>query len=213
MESLGKKLQLKPNQKFLLLNAPEAVAEALSAEGYTFATEGVTAEKGAFDAVQLFVKSKAELERDVLQAMEALKPAGVLWIAYPKKSSKVKSDLTRDEGWKAVAELGYEGVRQIAIDDTWSALRFRHTSERKEPSMFGVDYPGIDRKTRTVAIPDDLREALEAVGLLESFEQLAFTHRKEFVVSVLDAKRPETRANRIGKTIEQLMGLAPGMKL
>ncbi|MFD2246896.1 YdeI/OmpD-associated family protein [Pontibacter ruber] len=213
MQNLGKKLQVKPDHKLLLLNAPEEVAQTLSSEGYTFATQEATGEKGTFDAVQLFVKSRAELERDAPQAIEALKPAGMLWIAYPKKSSKITSDLTRDEGWQAVADMGYEGVRQIAIDDTWSSMRFKQAAERKEPSMFGVDYPGIDRKTKTVTIPEDLREALEAVGLLESFEKLAFTNRKEIVVAILDAKRPETRASRIGKTIEQLMGLSLGLKL
>lgn len=152
----------------------------------------------------LFVQRSQQLEEDALLAVTLLKPGGVLWIAYPKKSSGVETDLTRDEGWSAVAALEYEAVRQVALNDTWSALRFRRRSERKAASTFGVDLPGIDRKTKTVTVPDDLQQALEEAGLSEQFSQLAFTHRKEYVVAVLMAKRPETRASRIRKTVEQL---------
>lgn len=207
MQNLSKKLQLKPDQHLLLLNAPKAIADILQAEGCNITAAASLPPGGAiFDAVQLFVNNSSELNDYLPLAVLALKTDGLLWIAYPKKSSKVKTDLTRDEGWKLVKEMGYEGVRQVAIDATWSSLRFKHTTERKAPSKFGVDMPGIDRRARTVELPDDLREALESMNLLDTFEKLAFTHRKEYVVAILEAKRPETRASRIGKTIQMLMG-------
>jgi hypothetical protein len=213
MQNLSKKLQLKPDQHLLALNAPATFTEALQAEGCRITAAATAPAEGvAYDAVQLFVKDSSELNHYAPLAVAALKPNGMLWIAYPKKTSKIKTDLSRDEGWKVVAELGYAGVRQIAIDDTWSSLRFKHTSERKEPSKFGVDMPGIDRRARTVAIPDDLRGALESMNLLDTFEKLAFTHRKEYVVAILEAKRPETRASRIGKTIEQVLALSQRVK-
>ncbi|GAB3541698.1 YdeI/OmpD-associated family protein [Pontibacter brevis] len=159
---------------------------------------------GTYDAVQLFVQSKEELEKFRPQAIAVLKPGALLWIAYPKKTSGIKTNLNRDNGWETILALGYSGVRQIAIDETWSALRFRHQSERKEASTFGVDMPGIDRKTKTVTVPEDMQQALEEAGLLEQFNQLAFTHRKEYVMAVLEAKRPETRVKRINKAIELL---------
>ena len=159
---------------------------------------------GIYDAVQLFVQSKEELEEFGPQAVALLKPEAMLWIAYPKKSSGIKTNLNRDNGWEILFALGYSGVRQIAIDETWSALRFRHKAERNERSTFGVDIPGIDRKAKAVTIPGDMQQALEEAGLLEQFNQLAFTHRKEYVVAVLEAKRPETRAKRIKKAIDQL---------
>ncbi|MHC2990644.1 hypothetical protein OB13_03245 [Pontibacter sp. HJ8] len=214
MQNLSKKLQLKPDQHVLLLNAPPTLADALKAEGCTITAETALPPAGAlYDAVQLFVRNSSELNDSLPLAVLALKKDGLLWIAYPKKSSKVKTDLTRDEGWKLVKEMGYEGVRQVALDATWSSLRFKHTSERKAPSRFGVDPPGIDRKTRTVLLPDDLREALDAMGLLDGFEKLAYTHRKEYVTAIQEAKRPETRASRIGKTIEQVAALLLGKNL
>jgi hypothetical protein len=205
MSELGKKLQLKPGHHLLLLNAPEIFAQALASEAYAFTrTDGEAPAAGTYDNVQLFVRNREELDHFAPQAVAVLKPEAMLWIAYPKKSSGIKTDLNRDNGWSTVAALGYTGVRQVAIDRTWSALRFKHASERKEASAFGVDMPGIDRKTKTVTVPEDLQQALEEAGLLEAFNKLAFTHRKEHVVAVLEAKRPETRTRRIGKTIEQL---------
>lgn len=188
----------------LVLNAQAGIAEALGTQGievHTTPAAGI-----AYDAVQVFATDSRELNYYVPLAEPALKRKGVLWVAYPKKSSGIKSDLNRDSGWEAITSLGYAPVRQVAINETWSSLRFKHESERSEPSKFGVDAPGIDRKNRTVEIPQDLREALESAGLLETFEKLAFTHRKEHVLAVQEAKRPETRANRIGKTIQMLMG-------
>lgn len=46
-------------------------------------------------------------------------------MSYPKKSSKVKTDLTRDIGWDVVTDVGWTGIAQVSIDDTWSATRFR----------------------------------------------------------------------------------------
>jgi hypothetical protein len=207
MQDISQKLQLKTGYKVLLLHAPQVFAAELQTAGcQVTSTDTAPDENATYDAVQLFVKSRDELRHYFPLAVQALKTTGLLWVAYPKKSSKVKSVLTRDNGWEVAAELGYAAVRQVSLDETWSSLRFKHSAERSAPSSFGVDSPGIDRRARTVEIPEDLREALESIGLLETFERMAFTHRKEFVLAILEAKRPETRANRIGKIIEQVLG-------
>lgn len=192
----------------MLLQAPEDVAQALTQEDYTFTRADEAPGLGVYSGVLLFVQSAAELEEMGPQALSLLEPGGLLWIAYPKIASGIKTDLTRDKGWQAMKQLGYEGVRQVAVDEVWSALRFRHQSERQANSTFGIDRPGIDRKSKTVVIPDDMQEALEQAGLLEVFEKMAFTHRKEYVVAVLDAKRPETRTKRIAKAVEEVKKLA-----
>jgi len=62
-------------------------------------------------------------------------PSGLIWVAYPKKSSKkYKSDLSRDDFWDALKDLGLEPVRQIALDEDWSALRFKLGSDVKRKS-------------------------------------------------------------------------------
>jgi len=74
-----------------------------------------------------FVQDTASLENCLSQFKPYLQDDNTLWVAYPKQSSKkYKSEINRDHGWEAIGALGMEGVRQIAIDADWSALRFRH---------------------------------------------------------------------------------------
>jgi hypothetical protein len=137
---LVKKLNIRPGYKVLILNAPQEYRAFLGdvPEGVEIVTNG----GGTFDLVQLFVYSRADVEQKALVAIKAVKPGGLLWFAYPKKSGKIKTDISRDSGWNTVVEAGWEGVTQIAIDDTWSALRFRPLSEIKvmtRKKQMGVD--------------------------------------------------------------------------
>jgi uncharacterized protein YdeI (YjbR/CyaY-like superfamily) len=59
---------------------------------------------------------------------------------------------------------------------------------------------------RTVEVPDDLAAALEAAGAREQFDRLSFSHRREHVNAILEAKKPETRARRVAKAVEMVQG-------
>ena len=124
---LLKKIGVKPGHRLLVLNAPDGYLDQLTPlpEKAELATKG----KGPFDVVQLFVKNKAQVDRDAAKAMQAVKPRGLLWIAYPKKSSKIETDISRDVGWETMKKADWEGVAIFAIDDTWSALRFRPAAD------------------------------------------------------------------------------------
>ena len=125
--TLVKKLGIKPKQRMVIMNAPEGYLEQLGS--LPADVELATMPEGSFDWVHLFVKEKAELDKYALGAIQAVKPGGLLWISYPKKSSKVPTDMTRDVNWDTVLEAGWRPVTQISIDEVWSALRFRPTSE------------------------------------------------------------------------------------
>ncbi len=77
------------------------------------------------DYVVVFVKDVADISKYAKPATEVLREDGILWFSYPKKTGAIKTDISRDHGWKPVTDLGFEGCRQIAINDTWSSLRFR----------------------------------------------------------------------------------------
>ena len=126
---LAKKLLLKPGQRVAIMQAPEGFRAALGplAEGITVAETL----DGPFDLGLVFVREKAAVDRLVPLAIAALTPGGVLWLAYPTKSGKVKTDITRDAGWEAVYAMGWRPVTQIALDEVWSALRFRPEAEGK----------------------------------------------------------------------------------
>lgn len=120
---LAKKLCIQPGQRIMVVNPPAGYIEKLGdlAEGVQI----VDASSEDLDFVQIFVKNIAELEEFGPTAIESVMYDGLLWICYPKKSSKVKADISRDIGWETMAENRLRPVTQISIDETWSALRFR----------------------------------------------------------------------------------------
>src|SRR5215216_1270006 len=93
---LSKKLKIKPGQQIVVLNAPESYFNELSP-----LPEGVKASEGfdvSSDWAQIFVRNKAELEAQLPQVVKSLKLESLLWITFPKGSSKIQTDLTRDKG-------------------------------------------------------------------------------------------------------------------
>ncbi|MDX2136668.1 MAG: hypothetical protein SF123_01115 [Chloroflexota bacterium] len=128
-KTLAQKLLVKPDQSLLILNAPDHYINALGTlpEGATV----VYTTDGTYDAVHVFAFKKADLDTLSAAAIAAVKPGGILWIMYPKKSGAIKTDITRDIGWETIHAADWHGVTQILLDDTWSALRFRPRSEIK----------------------------------------------------------------------------------
>jgi hypothetical protein len=121
--SLTQKLRILAGNRVLLLQAPETFVAAL-----TPLPDGVQLEtdpKGSFDVVHLFARDSTELERHLKRAIDAVRTGGILWIAWPKKSAKVTTDLTRDTLWSLVEPAGWGPVASVAIDETWSGLRFK----------------------------------------------------------------------------------------
>ena len=121
--ALARKMKLKPGQSAALVNAPEGYLKELSP-----LPAGVqVAEKlqGEFDWAQVFVKNKAELDKLVPKVVRALKPDSLLWISYPKGTSKIQTDLTRDKGWDSLQKTNLKWVTLISVNETWSAFALR----------------------------------------------------------------------------------------
>ena len=125
MSDIFTKLNLKDQKEILVLNAPESFEPALAA------LEAVTVKRNANDVKQTgfslaFVTTQREV--DALAKTVARKAGGdaVVWFAYPKGTSKkYRSQIDRDSGWAALGAAGFEGVRMVAIDEDWTAVRFR----------------------------------------------------------------------------------------
>lgn len=87
-----------------------------------------------------FVRAVSDVPAQIRQIVPLLADDAVLWLEYPKKSSKrYRSDLSQMHGWQPLGDLGFEAVRQVSIDGDWSALRFRRTEHiatlRRQDSM------------------------------------------------------------------------------
>ena len=125
MTPLFKKLNLKDRQSIVVLNAPESFDPELKAlKGVTVNRKVGKEAKYAFGIA--FVITQKQLDEASTALAATADGDAVLWIAYPKGTSKrYKCEFNRDGGWSTLGQAGFEPVRQVAIDEDWSALRFR----------------------------------------------------------------------------------------
>lgn len=106
-----------------LVNAPSGTLSKLEPLP---AGAKVTTKASKADVVLGFAKGQAELMKIAPVAIKMAKADGLLWLCYPKGGAKANTGLDRDVLWQIVEERhGLEGVTLVAVDETWSAMRFR----------------------------------------------------------------------------------------
>jgi hypothetical protein len=125
MTSIFSKLNLKDQKEILILHAPESFNSELAAlAGITIMRNAREIKTISFALV--FVTKQKEVVAAAKAIGKKIEGDAVVWFAYPKGTSKkYKCDFNRDSGWDVLGEAGFERVRQVAIDEDWSALRFR----------------------------------------------------------------------------------------
>lgn len=205
--SIIKKLKF-TEDKVLTVNMPDNSKDLF--EDITVITKYSGSTK--YNQVLLFAQEKKVLESGLKNMVSKLSPTAIFWIAYPKKSGSIKSDLNRDYFWDVLKSDGYAPVMQIALNKDWSALRFRKTSDigtmLRDTPMKDRKIEGIDFEKRTVTLPKDASMAIKKIkGLEEFFYSMSFSHKKEYVQAVVEAKKEETRKRRIDKMVEMVVAL------
>ncbi|HZB89434.1 MAG TPA: hypothetical protein VE291_12290 [Terracidiphilus sp.] len=127
MPTVFEKLNLKNQTEIVVLDAPESFVPALAGLREVTIHRSLRA-AGDVDFFLAFVTRRDQV--DVLAPQVARRAQGdaIVWFAYPKGTSKkYKCDFNRDTGWDALKQLGFDTVRAVAIDEDWTALRFRRT--------------------------------------------------------------------------------------
>ena len=124
-EGIAKKLQIKHGMRICLLGAPPEYQSVV--KDFPKDVEIATALSGQFDLVHAFVTKLADAKASAGKLKGAVKEGGIIWISYPK-AKELGTDLNRDILFEELKPLGLEAVAQVAIDDTWSALRFKVVS-------------------------------------------------------------------------------------
>jgi hypothetical protein len=121
--AIARRLGLRKNSRLRLINAPDRYRKRLVPlpDGAKLIHKG----HELADVVHIFARSVSELRDLVPDALRLSEPGGSFWVSFPKKGSGVKTDLTRDTSWEIMSELRMHPVAQIAIDNAWSAIRFR----------------------------------------------------------------------------------------
>jgi hypothetical protein len=122
-KTLIQKLAIKPNTCFVLLHAPEGYLALLGdlPDGVILHQELVP----EADIIQFFTTERTVLELQLPVLKQALKPKGILWVTYPKGTSGVATDLSREIIWQMGEPLHLKPVGMVAVDQVWSAFRFK----------------------------------------------------------------------------------------
>lgn len=125
-EQILKKLQFKNQPQVLIVASPPEFNTVLLSWKKLAAIDTDIDKKKKYPYALGFVKSEAEVKKIGTAIAKQLEDDGVFWMAYPKKSSKkYAATITRDNGWEPLGTLGFEGVSMVALDEDWSAFRFR----------------------------------------------------------------------------------------
>lgn len=207
---LLKKLQVKPGYVVKVIDAPEPQGAIFGDIPSNIALN--YNEEADFNVLIAFTITKDQLHQQLKNNLKYIDNKTVTWIFYPKKTSKIKSDLDLMKSWEELNTFGLTPCASAAVNETWTALRLKLIAEVKPSGMrndhiktneFG-EY--IDPVNKTVKLPEDLKTLLEShPKALAYFNQLAYTNRKEYVLWLLSAKQEKTRTNRLEKTLEMLL--------
>ncbi|MXV51238.1 hypothetical protein GS399_09680 [Pedobacter sp. HMF7647] len=206
-----KRLHLKEGQTLAFINPSETaanIADSLASGGLKISYDADI----PFDAAMLFVKGKDELINETRNLAQRLKPETVFWIAYPKKSSGIKTDLNMMSGdWNELHQFAIRPVASASLDEVWTGLRFRDEKQVKLADFRNSEIPTnqfgeyIDPATKTVTLPEELKTTLESnTAALNFYNGLSYTNKKEYVVWLVSAKQEKTKAERLEKIVEKL---------
>lgn len=126
MTPLFKKLNYKEQPNIVAINSPKTFDNELEEMSKRASIIKNLMEVIEIEFVICFVTTQIEIEQFISAIYQKLKGDAVIWLCYPKMTSKnYKCDFNRDSGWTSLGKYNLEPVRQVAIDDDFSALRFR----------------------------------------------------------------------------------------
>ncbi len=207
MATVADKLKIKTGTVVHVIHEPKGYAKA-----YGKIPAGVKFADSPKNATQIhwFVENKAQMEKELPKVLKMLQPEVTVWIFYPKGTSGIQTDLTRDKGWEKLLAIDLKWISLISFDDTWSTfgMRLKNAADLKkdaQPPKKREIFNWIDPVKKTVKLPKDLADALKKKKKEEAyFNTLSFTNKKEYIEWIVTAKREETRNERVKGTIDRL---------
>lgn len=203
-QTILEKLQLKEERNLLIQGLPSTIEKQFIKLSFAKNITPLLKVK-KIDFALVFAISKHQL-RDILKdVLPALNENAKLWIAYPKLTSKIVSDLSRDCNWECVAQLGYEGVRMISLDHVWCAMRFKKAEQVKHIFEDTIHSEFVDSNARVITTPPELEKLFTVNTEAKAFfDGLSFTNKKEYVIWITGSKKEDTKTARLKSTIEKL---------
>lgn len=205
-----KKLQIKSGFKVSVMNAPENVATIFG--DIPNSVEFVYQMQANSEAYLVFAITKA----DMFEALDKIKlfiaDKTITWIFYPKAKTALAADLNLMQSWNDLPKYDLAPCGSAAVNEIWTGIRVKPASSQKRSGVGNAEIANneygkyIDVVNKIVTLPDDLKAALaKHPTALAYYEQLAYSHKKEYVLWIVTAKQEKTRLDRISKMIDKLL--------
>ena len=204
------KLQLKDEKNLLIQGLPSSVEKQFAKLSYNKNLTPLLKTRKV-DFALIFAINQLQLNNILKEVFSALHPACKLWIAYPKPTSKIVSDLNRDASWEILSDNDFEAIRQVTLDHVWTAMRFTKLDQipNKERSFAEFKVSNIkvdDFEKRLIALPIELDKMFSHnEEAREFFTSLSIINQKEYLSWIQGAKKEETKQKRLEATLEKLM--------
>jgi hypothetical protein len=147
-QTVFEKLELADEKNLLIQGLPSSIEKQFSK--LSFAKNMTPLLKSRkIDFALVFAVNENQLNGILRDVMPSLKEGSKFWVAYPKITSKIATDLNRDCSWNGLTGEGYESIQRVELDHVWSAMRFV-----KGENLRGEDAPAPTRKRQAAVIAD-----------------------------------------------------------
>ena len=209
-QNILEKLQLKEEKNLLIQCLPSSVEKQFAKLSYNKNLTPLLKTR-KIDFALIFAINQLQLNNILKEVFSALHPESKLWIAYPKTTSKIVSDLNRDASWEILSKNDYEAVRQVTLDHVWTAMRFKKLDQIPNRNRTFVEFKSANIKVddfekRLIALPIELDKLFGAhEEAREFFISLSILNQKEYLSWIQGAKKEETKQKRLESTLEKLL--------
>ena len=217
--SLFEDLELKDERSLLIQGLPSSIEKVFVKLSYA---KNVTPllKSRKIDFALIFAVNQNQLNNILREVFSALHSNSKLWIAYPKQTSKIVSDLNRQCSWDLLVQSGFENINVVSIDNVWNAVRFKKTEVASLPlpikngtTVSSVEHmevtnvtPLVDFDKNLVVPPIELEKIFKKHKVAkEFFTSLSVTHQNEYVSYIEDSKKGETKQRRLESVVEKLI--------
>ena len=209
-QNILEKLQLEEEKNLLIQGLPSSVEKQFAKLSYNKNLTPLLKTR-KIDFALIFAINQLQLNNILKEVFSALHPESKLWIAYPKTTSKIVSDLNRDASWEILSKNDYEAVRQVTLDHVWTAMRFKKLDQIPNRNRTFVEFKAANIKVddfekRLIALPIELDKLFGAhEEAREFFISLSILNQKEYLSWIQGAKKEETKQKRLESTLEKLL--------
>ncbi len=209
------RLQLKDAKNLLIQGLPSSIEKQFLKLSFA---KNVTPllKSRKIDFALAFAINQKQLNGILHDILPALQLNAKLWIAYPKKASKIVTDLDKLSSWQVLAKAEFKSSTEVVLDHVWTAVRYKKLGDSTDEAIEDIDNEDDKPKTKlvkkvkvndeNVVIPIELKEVFIKNKLAQkSFEKLAIVNQIEFAEWIGGAKKDVTKQKRLKDTIDKLL--------